>query len=210
MSPTRQDAWSQDEDLLLAEVVLRHIREGGTQLHAFEEVGKKLSRTSAACGFRWNSFVRKQYKTGIELAKKQRKELKKQTADVKEDKENENDHFVASASDFQASIPDGTITIQAVIHFLEGLHHKVEATTSIEEDREKSFEKIKELEKKAFYLAAENERLSKNLKAIEEDYRSLIEIMERARKMVVLQDEDRQQKVKFQMDKNGNLERVEK
>ena len=40
MSPTRQDAWSQDEDLLLAEVVLRYIREGGTQLQAFEEVGK--------------------------------------------------------------------------------------------------------------------------------------------------------------------------
>ena len=78
MSPTRQDAWSQDEDLLLAEVVLRHIREGGTQLQAFEEVGKQLSRTSAACGFRWNSYVRKQYKSGIELAKKQRKELKKQ------------------------------------------------------------------------------------------------------------------------------------
>ncbi|MFL6518201.1 MAG: RsfA family transcriptional regulator, partial [Bacillus sp. (in: firmicutes)] len=80
MSPTRQDAWSQDEDLLLAEVVLRHIREGGTQLQAFEEVGKQLTRTSAACGFRWNSFVRKQYKSGIELAKKQRKELKKQPA----------------------------------------------------------------------------------------------------------------------------------
>jgi RsfA family transcription factor len=77
-------------------------------------------------------------------------------------------------------------------------------------ERKKSSEKIKELEKKTYYLAAENERLSKNLKAIEEDYRSLIEIMERARKMVVLQDEDRQQKVKFQMDKNGNLERVEK
>src|SRR3954465_8344987 len=80
MSPTRQDAWSQDEDLLLAEVVLRYIREGGTQLQAFEEVGKQLTRTSAACGFRWNSFVRKQYKSGIELAKKQRKELKKQPA----------------------------------------------------------------------------------------------------------------------------------
>jgi RsfA family transcription factor len=37
---TRQDAWTQDEDILLAEVVLRHIREGGTQLSAFEEVGK--------------------------------------------------------------------------------------------------------------------------------------------------------------------------
>src|SRR3954464_9219742 len=78
MSIARQDAWTHDEDLLLAEVVLRHIREGSTQLKAFEEVGKQLSRTSAACGFRWNSFVRKQYKSGIEHAKKQRKVGKKQ------------------------------------------------------------------------------------------------------------------------------------
>jgi prespore-specific regulator len=47
------------------------------------------------------------------------------------------------------------------------------------------------------------------LKAIEEDYRSLMEIMERARKMVVLQDGDREPRAKYQMDKNGNLERVE-
>jgi prespore-specific regulator len=210
MSPTRQDAWSQDEDLLLVEVVLRHIREGGTQLQAFEEVGKQLSRTSAACGFRWNSFVRKQYKTGIELAKKQRKELKKQTGQVEDDNRIESVNLVTPPSTSPNSYTDGTITIQAIIHFLEGLHKKAEATTVIEEDREKSLEKIKDLEKKTYYLAAENEKLSKNLHAIEEDYRSLIEIMERARKMVVLQDEDRQQKVKFQMDKNGNLERVEK
>jgi prespore-specific regulator len=205
MSPTRQDAWSQDEDLLLAEVVLRHIREGGTQLQAFEEVGKQLSRTSAACGFRWNSFVRKQYKSGIELAKKQRKELKKQTVQVEEEKGTE---IVGVVEQIPSN--EGFVTFQTVIHFLEGLHRRAQVSTNIEKDKEKSFEKIKELEKKTYYLAAENERLTKNLKAIEEDYRSLIEIMERARKMVVLQEEDRQQKVKFQMDKNGNLERVEK
>lgn len=82
MTIVRQDAWTKDEDLLLAEVVLRHIREGSTQLKAFEEVGQKLNRTPAACGFRWNSFVRKQYKTGIELAKKQRKQLKKESTNV--------------------------------------------------------------------------------------------------------------------------------
>lgn len=209
MSPTRQDAWSQDEDLLLAEVVLRHIREGGTQLQAFEEVGKQLTRTSAACGFRWNSYVRKQYKTGIELAKKQRKELKKQDVLIEETNQNELvavETIQSSSSEEQVS----KFTFPAVIHFLEGLHKQAEASSGFEEERKKSVEKIKELEKKTYYLAAENERLSKNLKAIEEDYRSLIEIMERARKMVVLQDEDRQQKVKFQMDKNGNLERVEK
>lgn len=205
MSLTRQDAWSQDEDLLLAEVVLRYIREGGTQLQAFEEVGRRLSRTAAACGFRWNSAVRKQYKTGIELAKKQRKELKKQSSLPERDESNRSDF-----SETQQEAPlNGEITFQAVIHFLQGLYKKAELTTSVQEDKEKSFGKIKELEKKTYYLAAENERLEKNLKAIEEDYRSLLEIMERARKMVVLQDGDREPKAKYQMDRNGNLERVE-
>lgn len=82
MATTRQDAWTDDEDVLLADVVLRHIRDGGTQLSAFKEVGRSLSRTPAACGFRWNSYVRKQYKEQIEKAKEIRKaghrELKEQ------------------------------------------------------------------------------------------------------------------------------------
>lgn len=73
MLKTRQDSWTKEEDILLAEIVLTHIREGGTQLQAFEEVGKQLSRTSSACGFRWNANVRKMYRTEIELAKQQRK-----------------------------------------------------------------------------------------------------------------------------------------
>lgn len=59
MTAVRQDAWSEEDDLILAEVTLRQIREGGTQLAAFEEVGERIGRTAAACGFRWNSFVRK-------------------------------------------------------------------------------------------------------------------------------------------------------
>lgn len=74
MAKVRQDAWSHEDDLLLAETVLRHIREGSTQLNAFEEVGDKLNRTSAACGFRWNAEVRQKYDSAIDLAKRQRKE----------------------------------------------------------------------------------------------------------------------------------------
>ena len=70
----RQDAWTEEDDLLLAETVLRHVREGSTQLNAFEEVGDKLNRTSAACGFRWNAVVRHKYEKALALAKKQRKQ----------------------------------------------------------------------------------------------------------------------------------------
>lgn len=207
MSAIRQDAWTQDEDLLLAEVVLRHIREGGTQLQAFEEVGKQLSRTSAACGFRWNSYVRKQYKSGIELAKKQRKEAKKQP--YSSEKEILQEVEQPTVANINEVTKVENLSFDTVIDFLENLNNKAEDTTQILEDRVNSLIKIKDLEKKVFYLAAENERLAKNLREIEEDYRSLIEIMERARKIFVLQEEDRQQKVKFQMDKNGNLERVD-
>ena len=64
----RQDAWTDEDDLLLAETVLRHVREGSTQLNAFEEVGDQLNRTSA-CGFRWNAVVRYSYEQALQLAK---------------------------------------------------------------------------------------------------------------------------------------------
>ncbi|PAV29902.1 RsfA family transcriptional regulator [Virgibacillus profundi] len=74
MNATRQDAWTKDEDIILAETVLRHIREGKTQLEAFKGVAKQLSRTSAACGFRWNATIRKNYHDAIQLAKEERKQ----------------------------------------------------------------------------------------------------------------------------------------
>ena len=88
MAKVRQDAWSHEDDLLLAETVLRHIREGSTQLNAFEEVGDELNRTSAACGFRWNAEVRNKYIDAIELAKRQRKERKRaQAAQMKKNRQ---------------------------------------------------------------------------------------------------------------------------
>ncbi|MCU5669075.1 RsfA family transcriptional regulator, partial [Bacillus cereus] len=69
---SRQDSWTNDNDLLLASTVLQNIRNGGTQLAAFKEVAKLLNRTPAACGFRWNSYVRKQYQEEIQQAKQNR------------------------------------------------------------------------------------------------------------------------------------------
>jgi RsfA family transcription factor len=87
MNETRQDAWTNDEDIILAETVLRYIKEGKTQLEAFKEVSSRLSRTPAACGFRWNATIRKQYQEAIEHAKEKRKTGSKRdvsTADIGE------------------------------------------------------------------------------------------------------------------------------
>lgn len=206
MPLTRQDAWSQDEDLLLAEVVLRNIREGGTQLKAFEEVGKQLSRTAAACGFRWNSYVRKQYKSGIELAKKQRKEAKKQVKAQEVTEEAQ-----AAASETLSPVQEkqekqSNLSIEAVKQYLDDLYEKAGVLNSQGDQKEK----IRGLEKQIYYLSAENEKLETKLRSMEEDYRALIDIMERAKKRVGPKDEEKQQKMNFQVEGKGNLEKVEK
>ncbi|MEH7222450.1 sporulation-specific transcriptional regulator GerR [Bacillus sp. JJ1566] len=203
MTSTRQDAWTQDEDLFLAEVVLRHIREGGTQLGAFEEVGRTLSRTAAACGFRWNSYVRKQYKSGIELAKKQRKELKKQNdGEQLQQQETETTEITNNHS--------AELQLRDIIRFLEEYEKTENELQNVIKENNSLNNQISKLQEQVNTLKAENNTLENNIQLIEEDYKALIEIMERARKMVVLQEDERSKKVKFQMDRNGNLERVEK
>ena len=212
MTTTRQDAWTQDEDLLLAEVVLRSIREGGTQLQAFEEVGKKLSRTAAACGFRWNSTIRKQYKTGIELAKKQRKEIKKNSElEPKEQEYAIESSFIPNKeTEGPSQMVEKEIVFEEILILLNKLYERSQGLKEYEESLGTYKEKIIELEHKLKDVTTENIRLQKEFYTMENDYKALVEIMERARKMVVLKDEEYAQKARFQMDRNGNLEKLDK
>ncbi len=173
---TRQDAWTQDEDLLLAEVVLRHIRDGGTQLSAFEEVGKALSRTAAACGFRWNSYVRKQYQAGIELAKKQRKELRKKIGIHSSGLPQH-----ALTIEEKTSSNEAELTLREVIQFLEQLEKEPDGPAHLREELADAQHQLKSLTK-------ENEHLKRQLKMTEEDYRALISIVERVKQNISLKE----------------------
>lgn len=215
MTAIRQDAWTPDDDLMLAEVTLRHIREGSTQLSAFEEVGERIGRTSAACGFRWNSFVRKQYEEAIQIAKQQRHKrnyMRKQASALPQ---------VSSVSVYEGEPQQAArslLTIEdshsfdAVIRFLR------EWKTAYQElsRQVRNYEKmLKEKDEELKHLRQENERLSKEVNnvqsdyhAVNDDYKTLIQIMDRARRLAILNTEE-ENKPKFKMDANGNLERIE-
>ncbi len=131
---TRQDSWTKDEDLILAETVIRYIREGKTQMKAFHEVGKRLNRTPQACGFRWNANLRKQYSKAIALAKMDRKNVKGDSSSV--------------IHTFSSQVNDSTKkleTFDEVIHQLERLKGEYTERTN---SNESSGEDIDELKKK--------------------------------------------------------------
>ncbi|WP_345239844.1 RsfA family transcriptional regulator [Pontibacillus salipaludis] len=237
MVKVRQDAWSHEDDLLLAETVLRHIREGSTQLRAFDEVGDHLNRTSAACGFRWNAEIRKKYDQAIDLAKRQRKEKKRALAKqqkvattstptyareehqlpapasslVVEEEEletvaMESKDYAATAV-YQEETP--IVSFDHIIRSLKELKRQTQTTNQSKSHMKQIEEENKQLQNENNQLQNKLRKMEKQYLMIQEDYQVLMQVMDRARKMIAF-DEDEQfsSKPAFRMEKNGNLEQV--
>ena len=218
----RQDAWSEEDDLLLAETVLRHVREGSTQLNAFEEVGDKLNRTSAACGFRWNAVVRQNYEQALQLAKKQRKQRQRalgnsQAARKKllytppvpslEELELEEAGILQTPPTTTVTAEPASMTIDHVISFLQTLKKMNTNHESLQKENERLKKENAEIAKRNEELEKKIAKLEESSSTIQEDYETLMRIMNRARKMVLLDEEERPT-TKFKMDRNGNLEKI--
>jgi prespore-specific regulator len=173
---TRSDAWTPSDDERLAEIVLRHIRTGSTQLKAFEEAASELGRTAAACGYRWNGVLRKERREDIEQAKKERKSAQKMNA--------------ANPSRRESS-PITTVTtsesMQDVIKFLEtfdaGYQRLRQQLESIEAERDELAAKVRELEAQ-LARGSIGEMGPLTAEQLEQDSKTLFAIMERARKLL--------------------------
>lgn len=185
MAAQRQDSWLEEEDLLLAEVTLRHIREGSTQLAAFEEVAKKINRTPAACGFRWNAELRKKYEKAIEIAKAQRKQrLSSRTRPASEGmREGLAPALSAEKGQLQAALTGEQLEIRQVIAFLEKLEQHLRQLESENRELKAQIQKLKE-EQAQLQEEVEREK-SRRVKLLEsdEDYLTLLEILHRAKQM---------------------------
>jgi prespore-specific regulator len=227
---TRQDAWTEENDLLLAETVLRHVREGSTQLNAFEEVGDKLNRTSAACGFRWNAVVRHQYEKALQLAKKQRKQRQRLLGKEQGGKKkllyqppapsieeiealslpvtSENEKTGEQEAALPAVIaPSDEITLEKVIAFLQNMTHSNYHADILKSENARLKQEIAALKREKEELEKKIKELEKNSMIMQEDYETLMKIMNRARKLVLFEDEE-PAPTTFKMDRNGNLEKV--
>jgi prespore-specific regulator len=194
---TRSDAWTPEDDLKLAEIVLRHIREGSTQLNAFVESANLLGRTPAACGYRWNGVVRKNYEDKIKeakLAKKERLSIRQQAKQRR-----------TYGPDLEDPSIDGII---------RALKHHEREYFNLQETVRTLKERVTELEAEVNSLTEENEKLRSGEKTLSraaddllgEESKALLEIMDRAKK--ILEMEQQGYKPRFKMDDHGNLERV--
>jgi prespore-specific regulator len=97
------------------------------------------------------------------------------------------------------NIKDGR---KEIPNLLAHLAHDTDKQQAVMEDQLKEIEHLKSDNKK---LEQTVHQLETKLTSVEEDYRTFMSIMERARKMVILDPTDQQT---FTMDKNAHLESI--
>ncbi|MFC0296191.1 RsfA family transcriptional regulator [Geobacillus jurassicus] len=186
---TRQDAWSHEEDVLLAETVLQYIREGKTQLAAFEDVGRQLHRTAAACGFRWNAEVRKRHLDAIEQAKKQRKERKRALEMMKKWQKEAAAIAFPALDDSKAAegsspfLPAAPLTLDQCIAFLQALRRDAEQLEAARQENERLKLERAEWEARNEQLRKKLQHLEARQSTVQEDFEALVKIMARARQL---------------------------
>jgi prespore-specific regulator len=206
MSKPRQDRWTSENDTVLAETVLKHIRAGSTQLAAFEEAAEILQRTSAACGFRWNSEVRRQYEAGIKQAKIDRKANRERSARKRTS---------VVAGDSRSTEIFATVS-QAGKQEADYLDQIVYLAQNQKLQLANMAKQIKTLNEQLKHKDREVEHLKRELEeakaqptefTINEDYKTLLDILKRARQMGAIEEADRE-KHEFRVDVNGNIEMI--
>jgi prespore-specific regulator len=196
----RQDAWTAEDDAILAEVVLKHIRDGSTQLAGFNEASRRLGRTAAACGFRWNACVRKQFRPQIEEAKEDRKQRK-------------SERIQAQLEGGDYDHPTATLMSWAqVLRFLRQEKNTAQQWASrwraAQREAAEWKRRFQELDAESRRLREEHERLRRDYETMAGDYRTLVQIVERARRATFLDANEVVEGFVYRIDEYGNLERV--
>ncbi|MBE1555761.1 RsfA family transcriptional regulator [Sporosarcina limicola] len=202
MVKVRQDAWIEENDTLLADTVLRHVREGSTQLSAFEEVGDALDRTAAACGFRWNAVVRRDYEKELVEAKKERKQaIRVLGKDFKRRGQQLYTPMQGSEDEHKVSVPLSALSLDTVIAYLVRMHH----TGAGDNESLRWKQTLRIANEKAEKLEKEIEKLRQENKTLRDDYEQFVQIMNRARRLVTFEDDAERTAPVFKMEQNGNL-----
>jgi len=141
MMKVNQALWTTTDDLMLAETVLSNVLKGGTQANAFEEASDYLERTTAACAFRWHTFVKQQYTKEIIHAKKCRQ------SDLHLNLNREN----LSLASIQASVrvqETNDLSIDTIILYLQKLRQEELVLMLLQDENERLKREIQELRSK--------------------------------------------------------------
>lgn len=167
------EIWTEEDDAILAETVLRYVRQGKTVVEACNEMERKTDgrRTALASKHRWFTRLADQYKAGYELAKREGKEVKlKGKKRLNQGKRYE--EIIKDVFQEDVSANEKEITADDFIILAKKFKEQQNSETSRQNRLQNE---IKELQK-------ENDKLRKKCKELENELSETIELFELKKK----------------------------
>lgn len=201
------DIWTGDDDVLLAEMVLRFVREGKTVMDACREMERVTDgrRTASASKFRWFTKLVDQYNAGYELAKQDGKKAK----DAKKRKVNKGERFeeilenvLQKTEEAEKEIePDDFIVLAK--KFKEQQNKKIQENSSHEKELKQLRKNNEKLEKELAEAKKDVELYNELLVAKQNDYNKVIEALQTLKGLGVNISIPEPESPKYVVDKNG-------
>ncbi len=169
MKKDERFTWTKDDDLLLVETVLRHVRNGGAAIDGCREFAEKTGdeRSVDAVKFRFHTQLKKQHATAYNIAKEQGKKVKAERRRYT----TQNERFEELLDKHIGKEDEDEIDIEDVYILLKR-YMKQEPKKSNDE-YEKMAKINKELLGQVKQLQDSNKKLNEAFNEIERDYKNI-------------------------------------
>lgn len=207
------EIWTPDDDIMLAETILRNVREGKTVMDGCRELEEKTEgrRTASASKFRWFTNVVEQYRAGYELAKEEGAKVKQ----AKKRKTNKGERFEEIVKNvFESEVPviEKEIEPDDFIILAKKFKEQQSKKKSEESNHEKTIKELQRknenLEKKLQEAKKEADWYNELLLAKQRDYNKIVEALGTLKQLGVSITIPEPETPKYKIEKDGTVSKL--
>lgn len=204
------EIWTDDDDLLLAETVLRRVREGDSVIDACREFEEKTKgrRTSQASKFRWHTRLKDQYAGAYELAKKDGKKAR----DFARRKVNQGERYADLVENVLDKDSDREIVLDDILVLIKQYKNQEESKGMSNDKFEKETDKLRrEKDKLNIELKRTKEELKQTKEALVEvdtNYRKLIDALKVLKNAGIQINIPEPENFQYIVNKDGTVEKM--
>lgn len=207
------EIWTDEDDILLAETVLRNVRAGNSVVMACREMEEKTNgkRTASASKYRWFTKLVDQYKAAYEMAKDDGEKVK----EAKKRKVNKGERYkeiVEEVLDGDVPLPEKEITPDDIILLAKKFKSQQEGKSKdahklereLNSEKKKSADLIKQLKKKE----EEFEDAMESVAIWKKNYEQIVNSLQVLKKAGINITIPEPEKTTYKVNKDGIIERT--
>jgi len=201
------DIWTEDDDVMLAETILRNVRNGKTVMDGCREMEQQTEgkRTASASKFRWFTKLVDQYKAGYELAKQEGKAAKER----KKKKVNKGERFeeimqtvLEKTDEVEKEVSPDDFVILAK-KFKQQQEAKEKSLSNNEKQINELTRKVQKLEGQLKDAKKEADFYAESLMLKQKDYNKVIEALQTLKTLGIQIQIPEPESPKYTVDKDG-------